>query len=33
MPSYMMVYEVRENEIWVLSVVSTRRQWPPDGEI
>jgi addiction module RelE/StbE family toxin len=30
MPSYIMVYEVHEDAIWILNIVNTRRQWPPE---
>lgn len=28
-PSYRVVYEIRDNGIWITSVVHTSRQWPP----
>ncbi len=27
--SYRIVYEIRDDEIWITSVVHTSRQWPP----
>ena len=30
-PSYILVYEIRIDEIWILNVVNTRRQWPPEA--
>jgi toxin ParE1/3/4 len=31
-PSYILIYEVQEGEIWVLNIVNTRRQWPPQQD-
>lgn len=28
-PNYRMVYEVREETIWILTLVHTARMWPP----
>ena len=27
--SYRLVYEIDQNTVWVLAIVSTARQWPP----
>ena len=29
--SYRLVYEVRDNTVWILTVVHTARHWPPVG--
>lgn len=31
-PSYILIYEIRDHEIWVLNVVNTRRRWPPSPD-
>lgn len=28
--SYRLVYEIRDEAVWILAVVHTARQWPPD---
>ncbi len=28
-PSYRVVYEIRDDGIWITSIVHTSRQWPP----
>lgn len=28
-PSYRLVYEIRDETVWILGVVHTARRWPP----
>ena len=30
MPSYIMIYEIHQHEVWVLNIFNTRRKWPPE---
>ena len=29
--SYRLVYEVEDNTIWILTLIHTSRQWPPES--
>ena len=30
--SYLMVYEVEDDTIWILTLIHTSRQWPPERD-
>jgi len=30
--SYRIVYEIAQNAVWILALVHTSRQWPPEAE-